>query len=97
MLEEVATEGVAGGLERLVAGADPAPALDEGVLAVEGGGGEVVVEGCTLNPSKPSMAVLVHCQTLPQIEEAPLGQASTGQDDAKRARLMLPGPPIQSG
>ncbi|MNQ89921.1 hypothetical protein D3C85_1052450 [compost metagenome] len=51
-----------------------------------------------MNPSKPSMAVLVHCQTLPTRSKKLLcGKASTGQDDAKRARLRLPGASNQSG
>ena len=44
VLEEVAAEGVAGALERLVARGDPRAAFHEVVAAVERGHGEVVVE-----------------------------------------------------
>ncbi len=85
MLEEVAAEGVAGGLERLVAGADPAAPLDQSVFAIEGGGGEVVVEGMHLEPLE---AVDGGAGPLPdvahQIEEAALraGIHRTGRREA---------------
>jgi len=44
VLEEVAAEGVARGVARLVTGRDPAAALDDGVAIVEGRRGEVVVD-----------------------------------------------------
>ena len=44
VLEEVAAEGVARGVARLVAGGDPASALDDGVAVIEGWRGEVVVD-----------------------------------------------------
>ncbi|MNO95872.1 hypothetical protein D3C76_875260 [compost metagenome] len=90
MLEEVAAEGVAGRLERLVASAYPAAALDEGVLAIEGGGGEVVVERMHLEPLE---AVDGGAGPLPdvahQIEEAALrkGIYRTGRREAGQVEV----------
>src|SRR5690606_3975911 len=74
MLEEVATKGVTGRLERLVACAYPAAALDEGMLAIKSGCREVIVE--RVNP-KAVEAIDGGAGPLPdvahQIEEAALG------------------------
>ena len=53
VLEEMAAEGVARVARGLVAGGDPRAALDQVVPGVEGGGGEIVVEGMDPEPGKP--------------------------------------------